>query len=322
MFWSQDTSSAPHEIYASSFAPLQHGYALWAPEPQKHGEPQIGDVGFFVDGGFHRLFSLDMRDSSKKVTTRPIPFNPTEPLPPELLETYTTARKLVAKAHCTYGVKATETSGHVDVGVGSGSAGLSAKYACVAAQGAALDLQSAADAETLYRNTLIKAYILRNHVFWVAYARETLHLDVKAEDIVFISGAVKARADWAVMAFSNTLKSHHGSIGGHVAGVAGFAVSRSHTFSVAGAEMERYGEQYVQGGSNGQRAEGNRDQSIFLERYRVKKWLGVLKTMSAGAGYHQPPGGSRNPEYNGTQAASRVPSNMPDEMEHVVKVGS
>ncbi|GJE94277.1 WD40 repeat domain-containing protein [Phanerochaete sordida] len=310
MFWSNHIPSAPHDIYSSSFAPIQHGYALWVPEPQKHGEPQIGDVGFFVSGGFHRLFSLDTLDPLRKVTKRPIPFEATEPLPPELLETHTTSRRLVAKAHCSYGVKASETSGQVDVGVGSGSAGVGAKYACIAAQGAVLELQSAADSEVLYRNTLLKAYILRNHAHWVAYARETLHLDVKEEEIVFISGTVKSRADWAVMAFSNTLRSYQGSVSGRVSGVAGLAAGHSHTSLAIGAEMERYGEHYAQSGDRSRPVESDwQDQSILLERYMVRRWLRVLKNMSAGAGYYRPPSdrGGQDESREGQSASSKYP---------------
>lgn len=46
------------DIYARSLRHLKFGIPLWYPEPQDHGETQIGDVGFLQLGCFYRLFNV------------------------------------------------------------------------------------------------------------------------------------------------------------------------------------------------------------------------------------------------------------------------
>lgn len=48
---------AAHDIYAASLVQLQHGYALWTPEPCHYDEVEVGDVGWLWRGAFHRLFN-------------------------------------------------------------------------------------------------------------------------------------------------------------------------------------------------------------------------------------------------------------------------
>jgi hypothetical protein len=51
---------APHNIFAAILAQLQHGYALWAPEPSGYDEVKVGDVGYLWRGAFHRLFNATL----------------------------------------------------------------------------------------------------------------------------------------------------------------------------------------------------------------------------------------------------------------------
>lgn len=47
----------PYQIYSDCMAVAGMGLPLWKPEPSKHGDILIGDVGFVSEGMFHRLFS-------------------------------------------------------------------------------------------------------------------------------------------------------------------------------------------------------------------------------------------------------------------------
>lgn len=49
---------AAHEIYARELGQLQHGEALWVPEPNGYDEARVGDVGYIADGVFNKLFNV------------------------------------------------------------------------------------------------------------------------------------------------------------------------------------------------------------------------------------------------------------------------
>lgn len=48
------------DVYAQQLFRLKHGYPLWDPEPTKHGEVLVGDVGFINEGAFYRLFNATL----------------------------------------------------------------------------------------------------------------------------------------------------------------------------------------------------------------------------------------------------------------------
>lgn len=50
-------ATAAYNVYAEQLFPFKHGYPLWHPEPTKHGEVEIGDIGYIREGGFYRLFN-------------------------------------------------------------------------------------------------------------------------------------------------------------------------------------------------------------------------------------------------------------------------
>lgn len=117
MFRRSRPPSATHEIYASSLQTLSVGHALWFPEPHDSGEPQIGDVGFILDGSFVRLFNLDMSAPNKKVTRWDDypPFDITPPLPKGALETYRKSGVLFPGHHCSHGVESKKIHTSADV---------------------------------------------------------------------------------------------------------------------------------------------------------------------------------------------------------------
>lgn len=67
------------KVYAEQLFRLGHGYPLWDPEPTKHGEVLIGDVGFIFEGSFHRLFNATKKsheDGANKEFGVPDGFKP------------------------------------------------------------------------------------------------------------------------------------------------------------------------------------------------------------------------------------------------------
>ncbi|EKM56580.1 uncharacterized protein PHACADRAFT_141343 [Phanerochaete carnosa HHB-10118-sp] len=292
MFFLRRPLSAPDEIYSSCLSTLHEGHALWYPEPHASGEPQIGDVGFIRTGAFIRLFNLDTSAPGKKVVEWDTPFEITEPLPQGMLKVDPRRRPLVPAHYRSHGVESRQA--HASAGIAAGtnvSVALSAEYTCKAAQGAVLALKSEADAESIYDNLALKEYILRHHDEWYTYARGILRHDVKREDIVMIIGWVKTEADWAAAVFSNTSTSSSVSIEGRGGGVAGMGMGTSHTSSVTGPTMQRQGENYLANAPGPVPAVPKRDQSALVKRYKVRKWLGVVKRVVAGGGYHRLPDG-------------------------------
>lgn len=49
--------TTPDAVYASQLFRCGEGLPLWFPEPTKHGEVLIGDVGYMRHGAFYRLFN-------------------------------------------------------------------------------------------------------------------------------------------------------------------------------------------------------------------------------------------------------------------------
>ncbi|EKM58887.1 uncharacterized protein PHACADRAFT_248999, partial [Phanerochaete carnosa HHB-10118-sp] len=292
MFRNSRRPTAPDEIYASSLQTLNQGHALWFPEPHGSGQPQIGDVGFILEGAFVRLFNLDTSAPDKKVTywePRP-PFKITEPLPEGVLKTDARPRVLLPGDYCSHGVQRKDIHAAVDVTASVDiSVGLSASYTCKEERGAVLALKSDAHAETIYKNQIFKKYIFRNIRAWHAYAKDVLGLDIKQEDLVVVSGWVKTTADWAETAFSNTSTRSSGSLEGHVGGVARVEVGGSYTSSVMGPKMHRHAEHYSSKTFGSHSAEFRRDQCIFLKYYKVLRRLLLPPKLVAGAGYHRLP---------------------------------
>ncbi|EKM49129.1 uncharacterized protein PHACADRAFT_154680 [Phanerochaete carnosa HHB-10118-sp] len=278
--------SAPDEIYASSLQTLHLGHALWYPEPHESGEPQIGDVGFMFEGAFIRLFNLDTSAAEKKVTFWDPPYKITEPVPPDVFKIDRRRQPLVPGSYRSHGVESKEIHASADVTAGPGvSATLETSYTCKAVQGAVIVLKSEAHAERIFEDRRLKKHIVQNHGRWCAYVKDELFKDVNPEDIVVVSGWVKTRANWAVIAFGSTSTTSSASAEGHVGGVAGVAAGGSHSRSVTGPRMERQGQSYLSKASSPQCAGGKRDQSVFVKRYKMLKRLGFLRKVVAGAGH-------------------------------------
>ncbi|EKM56565.1 uncharacterized protein PHACADRAFT_92278 [Phanerochaete carnosa HHB-10118-sp] len=285
MFFSRRLPAAPDEIYSSCLATLYEGHAMWYPEPHVSGEPQIGDVGFIRKGAFVRLFNLDTSAPEKRVALWNPPFEVTEDLPPSLFMIDPRRCPLVPAHYPSHGVEVRQRGASVDITAAINvSATLGAEYTCKAAQGAVLELNSEADAESIYEKVSLKEYIIRHHNEWYAYAKDVLDLDIQRESIVVVIGWVKTEADWATVAFGNTSTSSSVSLEGRAAGVVGAGVGTSRSSSTTGPTMRRQGKDY-----SASAPDSARDQSVFLKRLKMKKRFGLLKEIVAGAGYHRLP---------------------------------
>ena len=105
----------------------------------------------------------------------------------------------------------------------------------------------------------------------------------QGKNVVLISGWVKAPADWAAAAFSNTHRKYELSLKGQVGRLLGMQLSGSRARTHSGPEMQRHGAKYPK--TAGRSA--TKDQCVFIKRYMVRKRLGIVRELVAGAGYDE-----------------------------------
>ncbi|GJE94295.1 WD40 repeat domain-containing protein [Phanerochaete sordida] len=280
-------AEAAHKIYPACLSGLGYGYALWHPEPHDTGEPQIGDVGYTREGAFVRLFNINTWAKEHAVASWEPKFDISEPLPLSVFCSDKRHAPIGPGRFPSRGVQEVEVEGGLTGGALFGTADLSAGYGCKEVQGALLVLKSHAYAESVYANRALEAHMLREHASWHAYARDAVGHRVAPQDVVLVSGWVKAPADWATAAFSNARSTHKLSLGAQVGQFFGFSVGASRVKSYTGPPMERRGAWYP----DTARPDAPRNQCVFVKRYKVKERLGIVRVMVAGAGYDNPPTG-------------------------------
>ncbi|GJE94286.1 WD40 repeat domain-containing protein [Phanerochaete sordida] len=303
----REDPTSPHVVYPSSLFSLDLGYALWYPEPHEPtGQPQIGDVGYMRRGGFIRLFNINESRDEHAVGFWKPPFKPDSTPSPDVFILDKRDRPIAPGPYPSKGVRRVEIGGSVFAGLAEAEAGLSAGYTCKEAGGALLVLQSEASSESVFESRRLKEYMYRQHAAWSHYVRETLGHEVKEEDIVLVGGWVKTSADWAAMAFSNLVTKHYASVKGKAVGLFGLELFGTRAKDQAGPPALRQGTAYSENPGN-QPANADRDQSVFLRRYKIKRRLVVLKTIVASAGYDRLPRGDDEGEsQHGTRSAEEI----------------
>jgi len=100
---------ADYEIFREQLAIKypSYGYALWGPSPINPNRPvQVGDVGFILEGRFHRIFSalLPADDPSQEFGV-PEYFEPLVPTDPTLSD-HLVRDSLDRNNYCSMGVRA------------------------------------------------------------------------------------------------------------------------------------------------------------------------------------------------------------------------
>ena len=195
------------------------------------------------------------------------------------------------------------------------SAGIGADYKFNVDLGAVLVLGSPGWSEVAYARSPLKKYMLRHYDSWTTYVNDTLGHDIKKEELSLIIGSVKTSADWTLAAFSNVHTKTSMSLEVQAANVASAKGHVSQGKSVTGLRMRREGDLYHKTpleATSSKRGPSSSaipaasaatstspttapttdgaNQCISLIRLKVRKQLGILRKIVAGAGYHQLPG--------------------------------
>ncbi|KAI0922265.1 hypothetical protein AcW2_007006 [Taiwanofungus camphoratus] len=281
------------DVYSDQLFRLGHGYPLWDPEPTKHGEVLVGDVGFVENGAFYRLFN------ALRPTTDPVNLQygvPDGYKPFQQRTDYSEIRRpldLPPGPLCSRTVKFTSASAQLTVqGAGAGI-----QFECSDEQGALLVMKEGGNREALHPSRRMANYMRSNYHSWWVFATEHLDLDLQKEDIIFVRGWVKT-SEWAVAAFVREGRAAQLTFNGEFGLPASAAFSLS--YSRDGQSIPEYNTGPRQRRAGRHRGmitgtpetstesiftDGPRfDQCVFLHYYKLKVRFGLWPTVVKAAG--------------------------------------
>ncbi|PIL29922.1 hypothetical protein GSI_07832 [Ganoderma sinense ZZ0214-1] len=269
------SSAYSRDVYAQLLSLRGHGLPLWEPEPTRFGEVLIGDVGYMQNGGFFRLFN-SILPAEDPVNLGGVPQDYKQLQIPDTLRHHT-RHALGAGAICSKGVAAVNVDASAEVGIGTPLNPLGGiHFKSSEQQGAVLVLKRGADREMLHDSHTVNTYILQNHDSWCRFARDVRQLDLKPEDIMFVSGWIKTGpGEWALAATADRGQDTGITLGGSF----GQGIMRA-SFSFSTPWEHRHGPEGVQEDSEGAKY----DQCVFLNYIKLKRRpLFPLKRLRAAA---------------------------------------
>ncbi|GBE78723.1 hypothetical protein SCP_0116140 [Sparassis crispa] len=182
-------------VYAEQLSRLGYCYPLWDPEPTQFGEVLLGDVGHIFEGQFFRIFNAT-RGTDDRVNERGVQ-DGYIPLHFDQSDVHRHENYIPGPLYST-NVRRTDTGGPGET-VGKEFTD-ACRFRCDNSQGAVLLLKESATYEELSIPRRIAYYTKRNIKNWLAFARDSLQLDLALENIISVYGCVKT-ADWALAAF-------------------------------------------------------------------------------------------------------------------------
>ncbi|KAI0919292.1 hypothetical protein AcV5_002248 [Taiwanofungus camphoratus] len=212
------------DVYAEQLLRCGHGFPLWDPQPTKHGEVLIGDVGFFHEGTFYRLFNA-IRSADDDANHWGVPRDYKPFVPKSDWGSVTDHAAIPADPPlCSTSINCTSLNAQVTI-QGSGG-GL--QFECNADQGAILVMKDPANREALLPSRRMANYMRSNYNSWYVFATDTLDQDIQKEDLIFVRGYAKT-TQWAVAAFIQEGRSMSLALSGSFASTASASLSFSVT---------------------------------------------------------------------------------------------
>ena len=160
--------------------------------------------------------------------------------------------------------------------------------------GALLFLGSNGRREHLDCVKLIKEYMTRSLAKWYSYAKDERGMDVREEDIVFVSGFTKT-AVCATASFQHETEEQGASFRGNctlpgiASGSAELSVDMGNANDMPIATHVSPARLAALWGALPQEDQDHPQQCIFLEYYRMKRRMVLLKKIVAAAGPHELP---------------------------------
>ncbi|PCH43308.1 WD40 repeat-like protein [Wolfiporia cocos MD-104 SS10] len=215
----------PSSVYASQLFRCGEGLPLWTPEPTKFGEVTVGDVGYTHNGGFFRIFNAtkEADDSVNREYGVPDPAS-YKPFLPSQYGSHKLPDAIQAGPLCSKSVSKLSVEASAKV-VGASAA---LQFECNDDQGALLLLKESATREELHPSRRMANYMHHNFQSWVTFARDTLDVDLKDEQIVFVRGWVKT-TQWTVAAITHQGRQGKISISGDPGAQASLSFTAAHS---------------------------------------------------------------------------------------------
>ncbi|CCM05272.1 uncharacterized protein FIBRA_07484 [Fibroporia radiculosa] len=305
--------NSPDVVYATQLFRCGEGFPLWSPEPTKHGEVLLGDVGYVRHGGFYRLFNAMSKAGDLVNKEFGVPNK--ESYQPFQKSEYGLNKQeaaIPAGPICSNSLRKTKVGGDVE----AHAVEVGFHFECSEDQGACLIVKDPATREELHPSRRMANYMSRNLQSWHDFATsETVDVDIALEDIMFVRGWVKT-TQWAVAAITHEGRAAKLSIDGNFAGIAGAgisvemarATSRHYAFRSGPPEAQR--QQISQSGSPFGKPKSNKskkkqqqqqlqqtheesssaptpvlemNQCVFLHYYKMKRRFLGIKKMEAAA---------------------------------------
>ncbi|EIM79906.1 uncharacterized protein STEHIDRAFT_172904 [Stereum hirsutum FP-91666 SS1] len=187
---------ACYHVYADQLTCLNHGYALWEPDPGLRPPVRIGDVGYCRFGGFFRIFNVHLSADDPLQASElpeyfsPLPYNPN----------HVYSRTLDPGGRYSRSVRARGAEAGLSTGLVPLSGGIS--FECFREQGAVLAISEDATRQDAHLLVNYETYMLENCSRWLALV-EMQGLGLRMEDIVLVTGCDLTSA-WAVAAFTDS----------------------------------------------------------------------------------------------------------------------
>ncbi|PCH41760.1 WD40 repeat-like protein [Wolfiporia cocos MD-104 SS10] len=296
-------STLAANVYAEQLFRLGHGYPLWDPEPTKHGEILIGDVGFIENGGFYRIFNAT-HNKDDPVNKYGVPDGFKTFSYGEYAE-INQSGYITEHALCSKAVK--QVTASLDVNVHGAKGGF--HFQCTDEQGALLVIKEAGTRQAIHPSRRMSNYMKQNHQSWYTFATEDKDLDIPKDSIIFVRGFAKT-AEWAVTAWIHEGRAAQVNFTGDFASAASVAFSVSSSREATSRPEHRLGPASIL--KNGGRPHDRSDQCIFLHYYKLKVRLGLFPTVLQGAaGPHDPATGPSDGSSGGhTGVLSHDPTEM------------
>ncbi|KAA1470055.1 hypothetical protein DENSPDRAFT_879420 [Dentipellis sp. KUC8613] len=215
---------ACHDLYMDQLASLNNGHALWEPNPNEPDEQvEVGDVGYILFGGFHRLFNIHLpADHPAQGQSLPEHFEPLE-----CHQRHIYCRTLRPGPYMSRSVVAAEIDTPFAVPMAGGQ--ISLKFSCARRRGAVLVLPENAQRTDTRSRAAYEDYTREHCEQWLALT-ERLRLGLRLEDHILVTGCDRTTT-WAVAAFTSVDFDSKISLSVDFAGVgsASFASSMSWT---------------------------------------------------------------------------------------------
>ncbi|KAI0753977.1 WD40-repeat-containing domain protein [Daedaleopsis nitida] len=295
-------------IYGKHMSSIGHGYALWDPQPEQHlPEIELGAVGWLDKGKFRHLFNTTKTEDDPINTMYGVPegfvqlvVSPAQIRSDQKIKDWVLFNR-------TIDAQAVNAGANLDTPLTMVSAGAKFEFRMKSDTGALLVLEPPARIAQFTAKLPIVRYLERNHSSWLSFAnygrqgRPDPGLDVRLEDLMFISGTTKT-TQWFTTVFSGRSKGESGSISLGASGIGSLSFSLSNEHQAISGSRCNFGPDDVDRSAAGRYGELVREgvsplkptQNIFVNYYKMKRRIWRYHPMQAAAGPHElPPGDDR-----------------------------